>query len=198
MDKLRTLSKGTQITLGASVLLLIDSLFFNWYEVKGTSVGESMWHGIGFLAGIVLLAIIVWIGLRIAGVNVEVGISNSMITAGLAVLLLLLVLIRVLSKPGGGFAGNFIERTIWLWIGLLLAIAVVAGAWMSMQAAGESLSDVKAKVSSMTASAGGSSAGASTPAPPPAPEAPVAPSAPAPEAPAAPAPPPDEPSGGTS
>jgi len=96
----------------------------------------------------------------------------------------------VLSKPGGGFADSFVDRTIWTWIGLLLAIAVVAGAWMSMQAAGESLSDVRNKVSSMTSSVGSTSE-ASTPAPPAAPEAP------APyEAPAAPAPPADEPSSG--
>ena len=189
MDKLRTLSKGAQITLGAAGLLLIDS-FFHWYTVKHTSYGENMWHGLGFLAGLLLLAIIVWIGLRVAGVNIELGISHSMVTAGLAVLLLLFVIIRVLSKPGGGFADSFVSRTIWTWIGLLLAIAVVAGAWMSMQAAGESLSDVRNKVSSMTSSVGSTSE-ASTPAPPAAPEAP------APyEAPAAPAPPADEPSSG--
>ena len=190
MDKLRTLSKGAQITLGAAGLLFIDS-FFSWYTVKHTSYGENMWHGLGFLAGLLVIAILVWIGLGVAGVNVELGgISNSMITAGLAVLLLLFVIIRVLSKPGGGFADSFVSRTIWTWIGLLLAIAVVAGAWMSMQAAGESLSDVRDKVSSMASSVG-SSTEASTPAPPASPEPPAAP-----EAPAAPAPPADEPSSG--
>ncbi len=192
MDKLRTLSKGAQITLGAAGLLFIDS-FFSWYTVKHTSYGENMWHGLGFLAGLLVIAILVWIGLRVAGINVELGgISNSMITAGLAVLLLLFVIIRVLSKPGGGFADSFVSRTIWTWIGLLLAIAVVAGAWMSMQAAGESLSDVRDKVSSMASSVG-STTEASTPAPPAAPEAPAAP-----DAPAAPAPPADEPSSGDS
>lgn len=187
MDKLRTLSKGAQISLGAAVLLFIDS-FFNWYKVKHTSYGENMWHGLGFLAGLLVIAIIVWLGLRAAGINVEVGISNSMITAGLAVLLLLFVLIRVLSKPGGGFADSFVERTIWLWLGLLFAIVVVAGAWMNMQSAGESLSDVRAKMSSMTSSTA-TTTGSSTPAPPPV----------TPEAPLPPAPRVDEPpSGGTS
>ena len=37
-----------------------------------------------------------------------------MVTAGLAVLLLLFVVIRVLSKPGGGFGDNLIGRTIWI------------------------------------------------------------------------------------
>ena len=184
MDKLRTLSKGAQITLGATVLLFIDS-FFHWYTVKHTSYGENMWHGLGFLAGLLVLAILVWIGLRVAGINIALGgISNSMVTAGLSVLLLLFVVIRVLSKPGGGFADSFVSRTIWTWLGLLLAIAVVVGAWMSMKEAGESLSDVRDKVSSIASSAASSSSTA-TPAPPAVPEAP-----------AAPAPPADEPSGG--
>ena len=186
MDKLRTLSKGTQITLGAAGLLFIDS-FFSWYTIKHTSYGENMWHGLGFLAGLLVLAILVWIGLRISGINIELGsISNSMVTAGLAALLLLFVVIRVLSKPGGGFADSLVSRTIWTWIGLLLAIAVAAGAWMSMQAAGESLSDVRDKVSSMASSVGSSTEASTPPAPP------------APEAPAAPAPPADEPAGGDS
>ena len=184
MDKLRTLSKGAQITLGAAGLLFIDS-FFHWYTVKHTSYGENMWHGLGFLAGLLVLAILVWIGLRVAGINIALGgISNSMVTAGLSVLLLLFVVIRVLSKPGGGFADSFVSRTIWTWLGLLLAIAVVVGAWMSMKEAGESLSDVRDKVSSIASSAASSSSTA-TPAPPAVPEAP-----------AAAAPPADEPSGG--
>jgi len=76
MDKLRTLSKGAQITLGAAGLLLIDS-FFHWYTVKHTSYGENMWHGLGFLAGLLLLAIIVWIGLRVAGVNIELLVATG-------------------------------------------------------------------------------------------------------------------------
>ena len=184
MDKLRTLSKGTQITLGAAALLFIDS-FFNWYTIKHTSYGENMWHGLGFIAGLLVLAILVWIGLRIAGINVELGgISNSMVTAGLAALLLLFVVIRVLSKPGGGLGDSLISRTIWTWIGLLLAVAVAAGAWMSMQAAGESLSDIRDKVSSMASSVSSSSEASTPPAPS------------APEAPAAPAPPADEPAAG--
>jgi hypothetical protein len=186
MDKLRTLSKSDQVVLGAAGLLFIDS-FFGWYSVNHTSYSENMWHGMGFIAGLALLAILAWVGLRIAGIKVELGsISHSMVTAGLSVLLLLFVVIRVLSKPGNGFTDSLISRSIWLWIGLILAIGVVAGAWMGMQAAGESLSDVRDKVSSMTSS-GGSSSAATTPAPP---------AAQAPEAPAAPAPPVDEPSGG--
>lgn len=176
MDMLKKLNTGAQVILGAGVLFLIFS-FFNWYEVKHTSYGESMWHGVGFIAGLLLIAVLVWEGLKLANVNVHLGISSTMITAGLSVLLLLFTVIRVLAKPGGGLADSIISRTIWLWIGLILAIVIVAGAWLNMQAAGESLTDVKSKLSSMTSSAksgGDSSTTTQTPPAPPPPSEPPA------------------------
>ena len=176
MDMLKKLNTGAQVILGAGVLFLIFS-FFNWYEVKHTSYGESMWHGVGFIAGLLLIAVLVWEGLKLANVNVQLGISSTMITAALSVLLLLFTVIRVLSKPGGGLADSIISRTIWLWIGLILAIVIVAGAWLNMQAAGESLADVKTKLSAMTSSAksgGDTSATTQTPTAPPPPSEPPA------------------------
>ena len=125
MDMLKKLNTGAQVILGAGVLFLIFS-FFNWYEVKHTSLGESMWHGVGFIAGLLLIVI--------------------------------------------------------------LAIVIVGGAWLNMQAAGESLADVKAKISSMTSSSGsGGASAADTSAAPaaPAPAPTPAPPPPAPEPPAA-------------
>jgi hypothetical protein len=183
MDMLKKLSLGAQVTLGAGVLFLIFS-FLNWFEVKHTSYGESMWHGIGVVAGLLLLAVLIWEGLRVAGAKIEVGISHSMIGAGLAVLLLLFTFIRFIDKPGGGIADSIIDRTVWAWLGLILAIVVVVGAWLGMQAAGESMADVKATLSSMTSSASSTStepaaAAPAPPAPPPA-EPATAPSEPTP------------------
>ena len=45
----------------------------------------------------------------------------------------------LLDKPGGDFVG----RTFWAWLGLALAIVVVVGAWLNMQAAGEGLADIR-------------------------------------------------------
>jgi len=185
MDMLKKLNTGAQVILGAGVLFLIFS-FFNWFEVKHTSYGESMWHGIGVITGLLLVAVLAWEGLKAANVSLKVGISSTMVTGGLSVLLLLFTFIRFIDKPGGGFADAFVDRTVWSWIGLVLAIVIVGGAWLNMQAAGESLADVKAKITSMTSpsgSGGTSAAGASaapaapapTPAPPPpAPEPPAA------------------------
>ncbi|HZO49640.1 MAG TPA: hypothetical protein VFB26_05790 [Gaiellaceae bacterium] len=151
MDKLRHLSRGAQIVLGGAVLFLVFS-FLNWFEIKRTDLGESMWHGIGVVAGLLVIALIVWQALRLANINVELGVTPSMITAALAVLLLLFTFIRFIDKPGGGLADSIIERTVWAWLGLILAIAIVVGAWLDMQAAGESLADVRSRLQSMTSS----------------------------------------------
>jgi hypothetical protein len=54
-------------------------------------------------------------------------------------------------------------RTFWSWIGLLLSIIIVAGAWANMKAAGESFGDMKDKMASMasSATAGSGDAGSS-------------------------------------
>jgi hypothetical protein len=191
MDKFNELTTGAKMVLGAAIVLLIVS-FFNWFEVDDFG-GESMWHGIGFLAGLLLLALIVWQALRIANINLEVGVTSSMITAALAILTLLFVFIRFIDKPGGSAAADVIDRTIWAWLGLALAIILVVGAWMNMQASGDSLADVRSSLSGAAASARGAvdrdDASAAAPAAPPAPttvEPPAEPPPPPPPAPDAP------------
>ena len=61
-----------------------------------------MWHGMGFLAGLLAIAIIVWEGLRLANMKIEIGLTPAMVTAALAVLLLVFAFIRFISKPGSG------------------------------------------------------------------------------------------------
>ena len=75
MDMLKKLNTGAQVILGAGVLYVIFS-FFNWYEVKHTSYGESMWHGIGFIAGLLLHRHSRYgKGSRLAEHRVQVGLS---------------------------------------------------------------------------------------------------------------------------
>jgi hypothetical protein len=179
MDKLAELSHGAKVVLGAAIALLVVS-FFDWFQYADIGFA-NMWNGIGVLAGILLIALIVWQALRLANINFEVGVTPSMITAALAVLLLIFVAIRWLDKPGPSIANEGVGRTFWAWLGLILAIVIVVGAWMNMQAAGEGLGDIRDRVSSMTSSGDSAStpaAAATTPAPPPAAE----PAAPASEA----------------
>ncbi len=178
------LSLGAKIVLGASIAFLIVSIF-NWQEVEFAgiaSAGVSMWHGWGVIAGLLAIALIVWEGTRLVNMRLEIGISPTMVTTGLAILLVLFTFLK--------FVVDNEFRTFWAWLGLILAIVIVAAAVMGMQAAGESLGDMKA---SMTAAASGAAAAARSTRDS-GEKAPAA-EAPAPPAPAAPAPPP-APSGG--
>lgn len=150
---------GAKVILGLGVLLLIDS-FFHWQGVTigPISVGISMWHGWGVLVGLLLLAILAWEVAQLAGMKIALGpLSSSMVTAALAGLLVLFTLIKVLTN-------NYV--TSWAWIGLVLSLGIAAGAWLSMQAAGESLGDLKSSVTAAasSATAAAKAAGASTPA----------------------------------
>jgi hypothetical protein len=184
MDKFKELTTGAKLVLGATIAFLIVSLF-SWYsysgpgadelEAIGADTGLSMWHGVGWIAGLLAIALLVWQAIRLANIEVEIGVTPSMITAALAVLMLLFTVIRVLD----GY--ELADRTIWLWLGLLLAIVTAVGAWMNMQASGEGIADIRA------AAAGAASAArdavdrddAPAAAAPPAPETPADPPPPA-------------------
>ena len=156
MDKFNELTTGAKLVLGATIAFLIVS-FFNWYEadlggledVAGVDAGVSMWNGVGVIAGLIAIVLLVWQAIRLANINLEIGMTPAMITAALAALLLLFTLIRVVD----GY--DFADRTIWLWLGLLLAVLIAVGAWMNMQASGESVSDIRASVSGAAAAARG-------------------------------------------
>ena len=168
MEQLKDLSQGAKIVLGAAIAFLIVS-FFNWQEVDLGPIGEagvSMWDGIGWIAGLLAIALIVWQVIRLANVNVELGVTPSMITAALAVLLVVFTVIKFLAD------NEF--RTFWAWLGLVLALVVAVGAWLNMQAAGESVADVMSRFGGGSATTSDTAAAAP---PPPAPSAPAPPDA---------------------
>jgi hypothetical protein len=153
MDKLAELSHGAKVVLGAAIALFIVS-FFNWFQYAGIGFA-NMWNGIGVLAGLLLIVLIVWQALRLANINLEIGVTPSMITAALSVLLLIFVAIRWLDKPGPSIANEGVSRTFWAWLGIILAIVIVVGAWMNMRAAGEGLADIRTQVGSAATAAKG-------------------------------------------
>jgi hypothetical protein len=173
MDQLRTLSTGAKIVLGGAIAFLIVS-FFTWFEVEGfeeatgVDAGISMWHGVGVIAGLLAIALLVWQAIRVANINIEIGVTPAMVSAALAILLLIFAFIRFISTP------TLFERTFWAWLGLALAIVIAVGSWMNMKAAGESLADVRGKLSGV----GGGAAAAGTTADQAAAAAPAPPSAP--------------------
>ena len=122
-----------------------------------------MWHGVGWIAGLLAIALIVWQAIRLANIKFEIGVTPSMVTAALAVLMLIFTVIRFIDKPGNG---DFVGRTFWAWLCLVLAVIIVVGAWMNMQAAGEGLGDIRDRVGSMTGSSESASPAAAAPAAP--------------------------------
>jgi hypothetical protein len=173
MDKLSELTHGAKVVLGSAIAFLIFS-FFNWFKVDlGPlgSAGENMWHGIGFLAGLLAIALLVWQAIRIANIELEIGIGPAMVTAALSILLVIFTFIRFIDKPGGSLASSVVDRTIWAWLGLILAIVIVVGAWMNMQATGESIQGMMDRFGSR-----GSATAPPPPAAPPPPPAPTEPS----------------------
>jgi len=152
-------STARKILLPASLLFLIDS-FLNWQQVDlgPVSAGQSMWHGLGFLIGILLLALIIWELLdafapdTLRGMNLPGG----LIALGLAGAILILTVIRVLT----------IDFRHWpAWLGLILALVIGYGGWLRFQESGEALP-------SRASMGGGGTPAASTP--PPAPPPPAA------------------------
>lgn len=167
MDKLAELTHGAKVVLGAAILFLILS-FFNWQEVDLGPFGDagvSMWNGVGWIAGLLAIAIIAWQAVRLANINFEVGVGPAMVTAFLAILLLLFTVIKFFAD------GDY--RTWAAWVGLILAIVVCVGAWFNMKLAGETFGDLE-KLRGSGAGAGAGAGGASTSSEPPPPPPPAA------------------------
>jgi len=178
------LTHGAKLVLGATVAFLIVSVF-HWQEVNilGISAGVTMWHGFGVLAGLLAITIIVWEALRLANLKIEIGLTPAMVTAALAILMLVFTVLKFLVDNEA--------RTFWAWLGLLLAVGVCVGAWMNMQALGESITEMGASMKTVAGSAAAAGRAATAPGDS-APAAPAAHEAAAPEPPAATAAPPAE------
>jgi hypothetical protein len=119
------LGRGTQLLLVAGIVLLIDS-FLDWQQVSagGISAGASMWHGVGVVAGLLLIALLVWEVAQIAGVtrSIELPVSAALISVGLAVGTAAFTVVKFLVAN---------EARHWpAWIGLILAVAIAVGGWL--------------------------------------------------------------------
>jgi hypothetical protein len=140
MEKLAELSHGAKVVLGAAIAFLLFS-FFSWFHYTGPGAdqinalggdtGITMWHGVGWIAGLLAIALIA--GRRSSrGHQPQVGVTPSMVTAALSVVLMIFAVIRFLDKPGGTRQSH------------VLGMALPGhgdrhrhGAWMNMRAASE-------------------------------------------------------------
>ena len=155
MDMLKNLSREVQVILGGSVLYLIFS-FFDWQQVSisgaiNVSYGRDEWVGIGVVAGLCAIALLVWELVRLLGVEVPLGtLTPGLVSVGLALLLLLFTLLTFITHN---------EARHWpSWIGLILSIVIAAAAVVRARAEGVQMPDLSA----MTSSSGRSTATTTT------------------------------------
>lgn len=130
-SELSALSTPRKLLLGSGILLLINS-FLPWYHfsVMGFSTSASGWNQLGTLVWIVLIATLVWEGVRIAGVAPIQGARADLATAAAAGLTLVLGVIYVLIRLFDGSLG------IGFWLGVLLFIVFGLGVAQTFQASG--------------------------------------------------------------
>lgn len=130
------LSTAAKVLGGATVLYLIVS-FLAWncvpaIEVFGVEAGGgcgfSLWSGVGILAGLLALGLLVIVAMRVLGVALPATVPWGTIVLGAALGVVLFTLLRILIKPVSGLSIG-----IFAWIGLVLSLAVAYGAYMWFQ-----------------------------------------------------------------
>jgi hypothetical protein len=118
MDGFMKLSRQAQIVLGGAALYVILS-FFNWQEVSigGFSAGVTEWHGVGVIAALLAIALLLWELARLFNVEVPIGsLTPGLASVGVALLLLLFTVITFLSHSS--------YRAWPEWLGLIVSIVI--------------------------------------------------------------------------
>jgi hypothetical protein len=143
--------RSVWISAGGALVLLL-SVFFSWYTATasisvpgGTTISRSA-SGSGWDSGdgaklvflLALVILVVW-AIDLFADNVTLPFPASMVALVLGAVALLVVVIKVFSKPGGGdvssFGGtlHFSVSVAWgLYVAILASIAVVVGAYLHM------------------------------------------------------------------
>ena len=140
---------------GIGAIVLFISVFLNWYSATvsasgslagfgGVSESISGWKATDvakLVALLALIALVAWV-IELFVPDVKLPVAAWMIAGGAGVLAVLLVLYRIISKPGGAHSFSFtlpnasvhvdIGTSFGIWLALIAGIAVVAGAYLRM------------------------------------------------------------------
>lgn len=177
MEKLARLTPGGMLTLAGLVLYFVNS-FLPWQKAC-VSVGEfsactslNEWHGIGVLAALLGVALLVWEAMPLVAERPALGAAHPrFVSLVVAAALVVVTLITTLTHD------EF--RTFWAWAGLIVSVVVAVGVWMQASAEGMEVPSFGAGGSSTSAVAAASERETARPAPTP-PAAAVRPPPPAP------------------
>jgi hypothetical protein len=128
MDRFNALSRGMQVMLVAGVLLFVD-MFLNWQDYDVGDIGTfNGWHGFGgVLLGLLTILLLAWLGARMAGIDIPLPVSASLLAAAFGAAIFIDALLKNLVDD---------ESTFWSYIGLILAVLMAVGAWLQVQATG--------------------------------------------------------------
>ena len=133
----------------AAALLLIDT-FLDWQKVSAkiggvevASASLNAWHGFwGVLMGLLTLALLAWLIASMAGVTMQLPVSDALLSAALGVAILICAVLK-------GLTDEF--STVWAWIGVALAGLIALGAYLRVQESG-GMDKLRADASEMRSS----------------------------------------------
>lgn len=170
------LSTGEKIAGIAGIALILIMFIFNWYSVEasyggfGASAGVDAWESYSFIDIILFITALCGIGLAFLAASdrdLELPLPASTVVTALGALSTLLVLFRIIDKPGFGIPdgapGLDIGLSIGIFLGLIAVAALTYGGYRAMQEEGTSFGDAADRFSDGR----GDGPGAGPPSPPP-------------------------------
>jgi hypothetical protein len=169
MQRLAGLAPGALLTLAGLVLYFVDSLL-PWQQAC-VQVGDfsacgslNEWHGIGVLAALLGVALLVWEAIPLFRDRPALGgVHPRFVSIVLAAALVLFTFVTTLTHD------DF--RTFWAWAGLILAVVVAAGVWMQAREEGVERPSFGSRDAAATTDPAASAPDPYPPAPDPRPEA---------------------------
>lgn len=134
---MKKLPREVQVVIGGAVLYLIFS-FFDWQQVSVLTItaGRSEWVGVGVIAGLLSIALLLWEAARAFDMKMQLGsLTPGLVSVALALLLLLFTVITFLSHN---------EARHWpSYVGLILSIVIAVAAFGRARAEGVEMPDLQ-------------------------------------------------------
>jgi len=126
------------LIIGGALVTFIAT-FFPWYSVSYTFLGSTSsasadgwqsWPGV--LTGLISLATLVWIGIRVGGVKVELPLTDRVLylTVGAVVAALSLLYLAQTPSLGLNISGFSSGPSIGLFLSVLAGIAIAVGGYL--------------------------------------------------------------------